>query len=198
MADDDDLLDAFRSLGKPAGGPTAEVSIDLNLDANLKELEDQDLVAHMDEARRLLREIEEKSGQLPDEAKLKTSHAGSQQILSATIVEFGKIMNEFQTAVELSYVQAGNAEKLAAGVRPHGFPEVKSGVPTNAGSLTTMSGKITEASKTFENIRAALLEVGKKLHVFRRDTNGVADGYARLADYRGKCYDELLARHGKH
>jgi hypothetical protein len=166
--------------------------VDLNTEDGLERdgLEDKHLRAHMEMARANLIKLQKEMAEAPEESTLRNCHSQNLKIMSDSVKSLTKHIKEFQTAIENTIVHASNAEKLAAGRQPHGYPTVAATRPSNSEALAFMGTKLRDNGETHQGLHGVFSDILKDMIIFRRGYETVVDGYVKLAQHNGRLYEE--------
>ena len=97
-----------------------------------------------------------------------------------------------QVACDDVLLQATNAQKLADGGQPHGWPAADGLTPQGhaARRFEHLGKKVTAAGNDLTQIVAALEDFERKLTLARRAHENVVDGLARRGQYYEEAYGE--------
>lgn len=179
--------------GAPGGG---QAQVDLNDAAQIGDLEDPGLVGHMDAARARLAEQEAAAAALPAAAAAAAADVEGRRALSTVMTALRDQRAALAAARDAVFLQASNAEKLAAGIQPHGFPSPRAGLREavrDPAALVYLSARLTAAGGELEQLGAALERAEAELTRARRDVE--AASVARAA--RCAHFEEAWAALGE-
>lgn len=162
--------------------------VDLNDPAQLADLEDAGLMGHMEEARAQLAAQELAAAELPPAAQLLTQETEGRCALSEMVTVIWDQRAALAAARDAIFLHASNAERLAAGATPHGYPtETKVGAEkSETRKLVYLSSRINLVGSELERICETLGRAEGALTRARRSVEGVMVGRAaRAAHYEG-------------
>jgi hypothetical protein len=153
-------------------GPQNQTQIDLNDAAQIGDLEDPGLVGHMDAARARLAEQTAAAAALPAAAAALAADVEGRRALSALMTALRDQRAALAATRDAVFLQASNAEKLAAGIQPHGFPAARPGVRETVrdpAALVFLSARLNTAGAELEQLGGALERAEAELTRARRD-----------------------------
>jgi hypothetical protein len=162
--------------------------VDLNDTKNLADLEDAGLQAHMEQARALLADHERNRAALVDEEQLARGRLEIDQALSNLLKSLNDQRMELQVACDNVLLQAANAQKLAEGGLPHGYPPAGGG---DHGSRCTehLGRKLQGAGGALARIVEELKRFEQDLTLTRRTYETTVEGLARRSEYFRGVFD---------
>jgi hypothetical protein len=192
-----------RGLINPLSGSAAG-QVDLNDPTQLGDLEDAGLMSHMDEARAQLADQERASALLVESDLLSEMEIDGRSALSDLMTLLREQRAALANARDSIFLHASNAAKIAAGVTPHGYPQVDSlkpaappkpaaasGIRTDTGSLVMLSSRINEAGNEIERVCSALEAAESTLTRARRSVEGVMTGRGQRCTHYENAWHEL-------
>ena len=192
------LITGLERAGREAGGArqifgaaVAPVQVDLNDATQIGDLEDAGLVEHMATARAQLAAQERAGAALtPANTLLQADIEGRRALssLSALLREQRMALSCVRDTVML---QSSNAEKIAAGTKPHGFPAPDGG--RNAAQLTFLSARISASGADLERICAAIEIAECDLTRARRSIEAATVGLSQRSAHYEQAWTELGA-----
>lgn len=160
--------------------------VDLNAGAALSRLrlEDPRLTAHMN-ARRELAEASSPGDRPPPLGTLRAENREACRGLSTVTLSLKEANMALRCAVEEVLLEADNAEKLACGISPHGYPPEAGGAPPR---LRHMSRRLAAAGASLSRLLQALEQTEADLTVARRLHDTATAGLLLWAE---SCSEEL-------
>lgn len=177
-----------------------EVNVDLNDEKNLADLEDPGLKEHMRRARERLVEQERAMDTLPTPDALKREDARARQALSSIMTGLKDQQMNLQCALEEISLHSSNADRLATGDMPHGYPKTGTrSVDANLqGNMRHLAKRISGTAASVGDTLTVLAELERHLTLARRNYEAVVDGYARrverLEQSKREITDELAEK----
>jgi hypothetical protein len=157
----------MRRLNTPAAA-TQEIA---QAPPAIEDLEDPGLIEHMNRARERLADYTRRQGQVPSFSTIITKDIEIRRTLTDIMRALDDGKRELNIATEEAINTATNAQKLAEGIRPHGYPVV-SNTPQ---CLETLSVKI-------ENLSIAMNKIADDIGRLSQITLGVNAKYEIVAD----------------
>jgi len=192
-----------RGLINPLSGSSAG-QIDLNDPTQLGDLEDAGLMSHMDEARAQLADQERASLLLVESDQLSEMEVDGRSVLSDLMTLLREQRAALANARDNIFLHASNAAKIAAGITPHGYPQVDpsksaappkpvspSGVRADTGALVMLSSRTNEAGNEIERVCGALEAAENMLTRARRSVEGVMTGRSQRCTHYESAWHEL-------
>jgi hypothetical protein len=176
-----------------------EHQVDLNDAKQLADLEDPGLVAHMDRARKQLANHERNQAALPSEESLRRGDTDARRALSSLMTSLKTQQMALQVACDDVLLQATNAQKLADGGQPHGYPAADDLSPQEhaAKSFEYLGKKVSAAGNDLAQIVTALEGFERELTLARRAYENAVDGLARRGQYFEEAYGEAAFLAGR-
>lgn len=175
--------------------------VDLNDAKQLADLEDPGLQAHMDRARKQLAGHERNQAALPSEEALRRGDTDARRALSSLMTSLKAQQMALQVACDDVLLQATNAQKLADGGQPHGYPTADGLAPQDHATkcFEYLGKKVSAAGNDLAQIVTALEGFERELTLARRAYENAVDGLARRGQYFEEAYGEaaFLAAQGQ-
>ena len=161
--------------------------VDLNDAKQLTDLEDAGLQAHMDQARKQLANHERNQASLPSTESLRRHDEDARRALSSLMTNLKAQQMALQVACDDVLLQATNAQKLAEGGRPHGYPTTDGA----AKSYEYLGKKLTAAGNALTQLALELEVFERELTLARRLYEGTVNGLARRGQHFENAYFEV-------
>jgi hypothetical protein len=174
--------------------------VDLNDAKQLADLEDPGLQAHMDRARKQLASHELALAALPSSSVLQTGNAAVRRALSNLMVSLKNQQMAIQVACDNVLLHATNAQKIADGGQPHGYPATDGGpLPTHvAKTINYLGQQVVSVGNDLTQAVKGLEEFERELTLARRQYENTVDGLVRRGQYFEDAYAEIESLVGGH
>lgn len=160
--------------------------VDLNDAKQLADLEDPGLQAHMVRARRQLADHESAQASLPSNDALLAGDTEARRALSSLMTSIKSQQMALQVVASDVLLQATNAQKLAEGGRPHGFPTAGEA----SKDFELLGKKVAAAGEDLSQLSEVLESFERDLTRARRAYEKTVDGLTRRSQYFEKAYGE--------
>ena len=167
--------------------------INLHDPKQLADLEDPGLQAHMELARKKMADYERNQATLPSKEAMQRSNIEANRALSSLMTSLKNQQMAMQIVSDNILLQAMNAQKLAEGGQPHGYPAENSSPPQviAAKSFELLGKKILATGNDISQIFTALEGIERDLSFARRASESAFDGLARRGRYFEDAYFEV-------
>lgn len=167
--------------------------INLNDPKQLADLEDPGLQAHMDMARKKMADYERNQATLPSKEAMQRSNIEANRALSSLMTSLKAQQMAMQIVSDNVMLQSMNAQKLAEGGQPHGYPAESSSPPQvlAAKSFELLGKKLQATGNDLSQIVTALEGIERDLTLARRASESAFDGLMRRGKYFEDAYFEV-------
>lgn len=167
------------------------VQIDLNDATQIGDLEDAGLIEHMAAARAQLAAQERAGATLPPAESLIQADIEGRRALSSLSALLREQRMALSCVRDTVMLQSSNAEKIASGVKPHGFPAPDGG--RNPAQLTFLSARISASGADLERICAAIEAAECELTRARRSIEAATVGLCQRSTHYEQAWIALGA-----
>jgi hypothetical protein len=162
------------------------VQVDLNREDAIvsNDLEDATLTEHMQERRSWLEKYSRDLSQLASPGVLGAEDASARRTMSDVVTRMQEDQMALRCALEELILHAQNIEKLAAGVKPHGYPAT-SPAPQDplAQNLRHLAKQLNRSRSSIEAVVGNLDLASQNLTKARRSYETVTVGYRQRQDF---------------
>lgn len=177
----------------PAGATMEELKrtyqVDLNDSAQLGDLEDAGLIGHMEQARNQLAAQIVAAEKLALEEKINATETSGRRSLSTLMNDIREQRLALACVRDGAFLHASNAEKLAAGIQPHGYPTNTQ--RSNPSQLVYLSAQLMTTGNELERICNNLESAECELIRARRDLETAAFERTQRCAHFEKAWTEL-------
>ena len=187
---DDNFSIIYRARARKA--EDLKHQVDLNDASQLADLEDSGLMAHMDDARKLLADHVRNEAVLPHAEELQRCDAATRRSLSGIVTGLKSQQGGLQVAYNEILLQAANAQKLATGRHPHGYPAPPS-QSLSAQNLEFLGTKTLSVGEDLAGVIAGIEDLERALTITRRAYENTVEGLTRRCRFFEKAYETLAA-----
>jgi hypothetical protein len=156
--------------------------VDLDDAKHLAGLEDPGLQAHMVQARKRLADSERARSAIVSAESLRRDDAGVSRMLSELTTSLKDQQMALQVAWDDVVLQATNAQRIASGDQPHGYPAMGSSA-SHFRCFEHFGEKVAAAGRDLARIVGAFEEFERKLTLARRGHESVVSGLLRRSQY---------------